>query len=157
MPAPVSMGRYAKGHAHSVHGLITADHRQQKVFAALSQILRTGPGRRNQAGASVGLGCSVDIIQFQGMSQHGIDHGGCCQRIFSGISPDGNKSRPVQIRIRYFCLTSAHHSQCSFCCFHQRILCRSGCHTDQIKHSERGSLPHALRQLLPCDVMNKFC
>lgn len=28
MPAPVPVGRYAKGHTHSVYGLITADHRQ---------------------------------------------------------------------------------------------------------------------------------
>lgn len=25
------------------------------------------------------------------------------------------------------------------------------------KHAERGSFPHALRQLVPCDVMNKLC
>ena len=72
MPAAVPMSGYAKSHAHTVDGLITADHCQQKVFAALSQILRAGPGRRDQAGASVGLGSGMNIIQFQGVGQHGI-------------------------------------------------------------------------------------
>ena len=95
VPAFLPVGRHSQGHTDAGRHLIAANHSRQKFLAAAVKAFRQCPGGRDDAGAAVGLGGRVDIVQLQGMGQHGVDLGGYFHRKF--LTPAPHRSRPSPI------------------------------------------------------------
>ena len=72
MPSQIPVGGYPQGHSDPGHGLIAADHGQQKLVPGFPQVFRHTPGRGHHHGADVGLGIRVHVVQLQGVAHHGV-------------------------------------------------------------------------------------
>ena len=143
VPSLFPMGGHSQGHADPGRDLVPADCRQQKFPARTAQLLPTGPGRRNDTGAAVGLGGGMHVVQLQGMSQHGVHLGRLRHRKKLVHPPDaaypGFGPLPVGIQDR----------------LHQTVFHRAHGHAHQIQRPENRGLPCSLRQRLPGQVMDK--
>ena len=138
VPALVAMAGDAEAHADAAHDLIAADDRFQKPFSVGTHGLGSGPCRRDDHGADVGLGACVYVVHFQGVACHGIEKGSDLHRGLFPAAPNRGGVLAGKVLRQIHLLNTAVHL----------IASGSDGHGDGVQHAGLCCLHHSLRCVL---------
>ena len=138
VPALLPVGGDPQSLAHPGHGLVPADHRQEKLLPAAAQLFRQPPGGGDHHHPNVGLGPGVQVVQSQSVPRQGIEEHRRGQR---GLRPPAPQAHPALLPGKGQIDPGVRPGK--------RGLCRPQSRSQVVQQQQADGFPDLLRDVLP--------